>query len=369
MAVRADHDTNNRNVKADLFNEPTSNIDGFVSSMTICGQGWNLQACCHTGYIMQFGSSLKKVKQLIGRLFRLGQLIHVHWHIIQLSGSFQNWQEHNIRRKYAHRLMASVPYHEALDKCPKLQLVIACELVRNEYGFPFSNYGWLATRVPDVTSYYDRRRTELGESMSIFAACLIRLYPPHGKMSDFDEDEVDYMLQTAKELELLASQAGEVDNLFGPVTVSDMDDLDKECKRMAKDAIRRAKEVREDLAKAEEEAAAKEAKKELGKRKRLDKERRQAKRQKGSHLTPFTIDSSDDDSDNDQGSDHDEDDGRDSDDENNDGTTSVAKAKRVRIAPVASSEPPLPLSQESELSPGSSQQSEVPVLPSSLPSI
>jgi hypothetical protein len=222
--VRAEHGPSDRSTKVADFNDPESDVDCFVSSMTISGTGINLHQQCHRGIILQMGSSLDKMLQLLGRIERIGQCFPVTWRFIFRKDSFHHWQEHQVAMKFACRLATRVQLHPALDGCPELQEVVLHAITQEMFAYPIHPYAWVRARLKLVTDYFDDLRTTLSRHFRIVAACILKAFPPYSVVDDAQVLR-DMKKEAAVLNEVIIKKALKLSQVLGNLTDDEEDTL------------------------------------------------------------------------------------------------------------------------------------------------
>lgn len=92
----------------DAFLNPKTGPCVFVANMSIMGTGVNLQRQCCKGIFVNFHSNAQIIRQAQARLYRMGQLRHVVWHVIKVVDSYQDYVEHGMLKRWTIQLWADV---------------------------------------------------------------------------------------------------------------------------------------------------------------------------------------------------------------------------------------------------------------------
>lgn len=121
------------------FNDPTSDVNVFVTSLALASYGLNFHRCCARGLVLQFPWNANAVLQAFGRLVRVGQKEQVQWTILRVADTFHDWQEERICAKFVEQVRAesSIPEWVASTE---LRTICAYELVRYLFGQPWNRY-------------------------------------------------------------------------------------------------------------------------------------------------------------------------------------------------------------------------------------
>lgn len=155
------------------FNDAASDAQVFVISIALSGFGLNLHHCCRTGFLLGYHWNVGNIRQVMGRLIRLGQKNRVTWHLINVAGSFADLQRSRAYRRWARQLAAEscIPDHVG----GKMRLACAYELIRAYFNERCNRYGWEA-QLPKTSRDFDSdAQVMAGRMYSAIARACLRL--------------------------------------------------------------------------------------------------------------------------------------------------------------------------------------------------
>ncbi|OIW25504.1 hypothetical protein CONLIGDRAFT_717269 [Coniochaeta ligniaria NRRL 30616] len=157
VSIRANHTAEQREEAVAAFTNPASNVQVFVSSLSVSVFGLNLHQCCSRGILLQFGHNASTMIQAFCRTFRIGQPDLSLWDIYKLRGSFYDPQEQRIIDKYIQNVLAeaAIPQYVTSEFA---KLALAYELIRMNMGTVGNRMSWFLNAPESLVEYNDAKQ-------------------------------------------------------------------------------------------------------------------------------------------------------------------------------------------------------------------
>ncbi|KAH6661462.1 P-loop containing nucleoside triphosphate hydrolase protein [Plectosphaerella plurivora] len=178
------------------FNDAKSAIDVLVVSMSLAGAGLDLHRACHTGIFATIHFNYNIHGQGTGRLTRPGQDEVVTWTWVKPVGSYLDYKEMQMLKKYFEQLSAEARLPEHI----RGHVRQACigEMVRNYLNQPFNRLAWifqhkrlLKEKEPLTRAFFNADKTiRVAFFLSNVAALAIRMTPEEYRASNMVHFEI-----------------------------------------------------------------------------------------------------------------------------------------------------------------------------------
>ncbi|KUI64438.1 hypothetical protein VM1G_11233 [Cytospora mali] len=189
------------------FNNPNTNIDVMILSLSFNVTGMNLQKACHNGICTMYYFNPSQMKQAMARLNRIGQPHIVYWFIIKQLCSYAEMQERTIHTK-------EVSFYSAQSLIPRwlgdeLRTLICFELAREAWGtleskYVVTKYACLLESVRDWSQPWVRRYAKYYSIVASLALQCLR-----------DDMSADEQVEETSEKRYV-----DVDRRFNPFTIT-----------------------------------------------------------------------------------------------------------------------------------------------------
>lgn len=140
MDIRSHHNSNERNRIIQDFNDPTSDVDIFISSVELSAYGINLHKSCCKGILVQWPWSCNHLMQVLGRLPRIGQQRPVQWVIYNVAGTMYDRMQTIVWTKYVPQLGVESTIPDTIHN--ELAKIAAYTILGMLFNMPYNRYLW-----------------------------------------------------------------------------------------------------------------------------------------------------------------------------------------------------------------------------------
>lgn len=167
LDIRSKQTEEERAAILEKFNDRNSDVDVLVPNQRTGSTGIDIQYACCRGIILGYPWSAALMRQMLGRLPRIGQPRFVTWEIITITGTIAEKKEMRMWRKHVRELAAmSVKALEPLHG--EWGILAAYETIRIHYQQPCNLY--LCDNMdPDIGSFNDETVQQYAGALSLMA--------------------------------------------------------------------------------------------------------------------------------------------------------------------------------------------------------